>query len=453
MKFQSVFSCALLLGLVACSPARLAFVPEISPPLRQQEVFAWTGQAAGNIMFPCAAGIGWVDAAGQIVTWNPEKNSAGTLYPLPFAVSEPPFYQGGFLVLRSQAGQRLLIFDLARMETRFVAAGFPARQILAVDGEHLVYLDGESLVVCNWSKQADSSRHAVRDQEFFNCHFLSDRILIMGRRQLFIFWVQSGKFQPLTLPQPAGGSFVYLGESIYYGSNARQLVKYSLRRNKPAWKVTLGHDLKRQPLLQSGTVVVSPEDNSVLQLNRRGSVRWWLAFDSTLQQSLVPLADQLAAFLLNNEIEFIDIRRRQATRFKISGRPAGMPLAYKNELYFFVAAGETQTLQRVGNRYGIDVELAPSQVLLPLAPVTFSLRTSNLLRPRIQCVIRAESGQTLLEKKFATTDRAQLVWLPPQAGIYRLQASAVAQNRSEEKEVVFLVFDPRCIILFFLGYF
>ena len=199
--------------------------------------------------------------------------------------------------------------------------------------------------------------------------------------------------------------------------------------------------------------MVSPADNSVLQLNRRGSVRWWLALDSILQQSLVPLADHLAAFLLNNEIKFIDIRRRQATRFKISGRPTGMPLAYKNELYFFVAAGKTQKLQRVGNHYGIDVELAPRQVLLPMAPVTFSLRTSNLLRPRIQCVIRDESGQTLLEKKFATADRAQLVWLPPQAGIYRLQVSAVAQNRSEEKEVVFLVFDPRCIILYFLGYF
>ncbi len=453
MKFQSVFSCALLLGFVACSPARLAFVPEISPPLRQQEVFAWTGQAAGNIMFPCAAGIGWVDAAGQIVTWDPEKNSAGTVYPLPFTVSASPFYQGEFLALRSQAGHQLLIFDLARMETRFVAADLPARQILAVDGEHVVYLDKENLVVCNWLKPDTSFRQAIGDQEFFNCHFLSDRILIMGRKQLFVFWVQSGKFQPLTLPQPAGGSFVYLDGSIYYGSSARQLVKYSLQRNKLTWKVTLGHDLKRQPLLQSGTVVVSPEDNSVLQLNRRGSVHWWLALDSILQQSLVPLADQLAAFLLNNEIKFIDIRRRLATRFKISGRPAGMALAYKNEVYFFVSDGKTQKLQRVGNRYGIDVEMEPRQVLLPLAPVTFSLRTSNLLRPRIQCVIRAESGQTLLEKNFAMSDRAQLVWLPPQAGIYRLQASAVAQNRSEEKEVVFLVFDPRCIILYFLGYF
>lgn len=441
-----------LLAFAACGPARLKLIPEFNPPLRQEEVFVWTGQAAGNVLFPCAAGIGWVDASGQIVTWDPERKTAGDVYRLPFAVSEPPFCQGDFLVLRHQADRQLLIFDLAGMETRFAAGDFSARQVLAVDGEYIVYLDDEGLVVRNW-QQPGSNRQPAGNQDFFNCHFLRDRILIMGSRQLFVYRKQSGQFQLWPLPLPAAGAFAYHDGNIYYGSSRRQLVKYSLRGNKLDWKVKLGHDLKRQPHVLDGTVVVSPADNSVLQFNRRGSVSWWLALDSIMEYGLVPLAGRLAAFLLSNEIKFIDVRRQQVIAFAIDGRPAGPPLAYRNELYFFVASGRSYKLQRVGNHYGIDVEQTPRQALLPWTPVIFSLRTSNLLRPRIQCLIRDEAGQELLLKKFAAADRAQLAWLPKRAGRYRLWVSATALNRTEEREITFLVFDPRQIVLYFHGIF
>jgi hypothetical protein len=438
--------------LAACAPRNLTLVPPVSPPLQQEEVFAWSGQAAGNRLFACAAGIGWVDTSGQIVTWDPEKKAAGRGIRLPFAVSEDLFCQNGFLALPGQAKDRLLIFDLARMETRFVASDLTLRRILAVDGRHVVYLDGESLVVRDWQKQDGDFRQPARDLEFFNCHFLPERILILSRSHLFVFWKQDGRFQQFPLPVPAAGAFVHLGGNIFYGSSQRELANYSLRLNKLDWKMKLGHDLERQPLAQSGTVVVSPADNSILQLNRRGSVRWWLALDSILLYNLVPLADHLAAFLLNNEIKFIHCRGQEVIVFKISGRPTAMPLAYKNDLYFFMADGKELRLQRVGNRYGVDVKISPAQVQLPDAPVTFSFQTSNLIRPRIQCVIRDEAGRALLEKKFTPADRGRLVWLPRQAGMYRLQMSAAALNRTVEKELSFLVFDPRRIILYFQLY-
>jgi len=452
MKPRIFFLSALLAVLVACAPRSLTLVPEVSPPLQQEEVFAWSGQAAGNGLFACAAGIGWVDISGRIVTWDPEKKAAGRGIRLPFAVSEVLFCQNGFLALQGQEKDQLLIFDLDRMETRFVANDLPLQRILAVDGRHVVYLDGESLVVRDWQKKDGDFRQPARDLEFFNCHFLPERILILSRSHLFVFWKENGRFQQLPLPVPAAGPFVYLGGNIFYGSSRRELANYSLRANRLEWKMKLGHDLQRQPLAQSGTVVVSPADNSILQLNRRGSVRWWLALDSILLYNLVPLSDHLAAFLLNNEIKFIHCRRQEVTVFKISGRPAAMPLAVKNDLYFFIAEGKELRLQRVGNRYGIDVKITPGPLQLPDAPVTFSFQTSNLIRPRVQCVIRNEDGRALLEKKFAPADQGRLVWLPRQAGMYRLQMSAAALNRTVEKELSFLVFDPRRIILYFQPY-
>ena len=446
MKIHLVFLFVFLTVIAGCGKPHLTLIPEISPPLIQEEVFAWTGQVAGYTLFPCAEGIGWVDASGQIVTWNAEKKVAGKVFRLPFAVSDPPFRQGDFLVLKSQADDQLLVFDLARMKMSFALRDLKVTQILAVDGDCLVYLDGENLVVYSWQNPAGIFRWPTAEKKFFNCHFFPDRILIMNRRQLFTFWKANGEFQVLPLPLEAAAEFLCQGEYIFYGSSQRQLVKYSLRENKVVWKLKLGQNLERQPCISSRTIVVSPADNNVMQVNSHGSVRWWLALNSILQFNLVPMADHLAAFLMNQEIKFINLRRQQVTIFKINGRPAGMPLAYNHDLYFFLTDGKMQKLQRVGNQYGIEVTLAPDKTQLLGIPITFSILTSNLLKPRLHSVIRDEAGQTVLIKNFEMANPASLVWIPVKAGIYRMQVSASALNRNEEREISFQVFDPQKII-------
>jgi signal peptidase I len=445
-KIRLVFLSGLLAALAGCGKPSLTLIPEVSPPLIQEEVFAWTGQAVDNAIFPCAEGIGWVDASGQIVTCNPEKKAAGRVFHLPFAVSSPLFHQGDYLVLKSQADDQLLTFDLARMKTSFEAKDLKTKRILGVDGDHLVYLDGENLVVYRWQDPAGIFRWPTAENEFFNCHFFPDRILIMSSRQLFVFWKSNGKFQLLPLPLEAAGEFLCQGENIFYGSSQRQLVKYSLRKNMLVWKLKLGHNLQRQPLIAAGTVVVSPDDNNVMQLNGQGSVHWWLALHSILQFNLVPMADHLAAFLLNHEIRFINLRRQQVTVFKIDGRPDGMPLAYNHDLYFFLTSGNMQKLQRVGNQYGIGLTLTPDKTQWLGVPITFTILTSNLLKPHLHIVIRAEAGPAVLTKDFTLADRVALVWIPALAGTYRMQVSAAALNRNEEREIFFQVFDPQKIV-------
>jgi hypothetical protein len=487
MKIQLAFLLGFLSVIAGCGKPRVTLIPEISPPLIQEDVFTWNGQVAGYALFPCAEGIGWVDASGQIVTWNPEKKVAGRVFHLPFAVSDPPFYQGGFLVLKNQAADQLLVFDLARMETSFALKDLQVKQILAVDGSYVVYLDGENLVVFKWQDPAGSVRLPTAENEFFNCHFFPDRILIMSRRQLFVFWKGSGKFQLLPLPLEAATEFLCQGEDIYYGSNQRQLVKYSLRKNKLVWKLKLGQKLERRPLFFTDTMVVNPADNNVLQLNGHGTVCWWSALDSTQQFDLVPMTGHLAAFLLNHEIKFIDLRRQEITTvFKIAGRPSGMPLAYDHYLYFFLPADNMQKLQCVGNQYGIELTLGPDSVMGLGSPISFSFLSNNLVEPNLHMVIRDEAGRTVFSKNIAMTDqvaeaeprstvfgkhramakqaantaagpkvlskkismarRVELFWIPAQAGIYRVQVNVTAQNRNEEKEISIQVFDPQKII-------
>ena len=83
MKNKAFFLIYALIFFCGCRGSRPALVPEISPPLIQEEVFTSAGTLAGDILFPCAAGIGWVCREGKVVTWNAEKNAAGVEIALP----------------------------------------------------------------------------------------------------------------------------------------------------------------------------------------------------------------------------------------------------------------------------------------------------------------------------------------------------------------------------------
>jgi hypothetical protein len=318
---------------------------------------------------------------------------------------------------------------------------------LGVDGRHLVYLDEESLVVNRWPDPAGIFRQPVAEKNFFNCCFFPDRILILSRSRLFIFWKASGRFQELPLPQPAAGEFACSGQHIYYGSSQRHLVKYSPAMRRPAWTLRLGNELIGRPLVRAGGVVLGTTDNSVLQVSSRGSVRCWRQLDSILDRPLLPMTDQVAAFLLDGRVVFLHDRGLRTTVFKIQGRPAGTPLAHGDHLYFFLQDGRpVKKLQRLGNRYGIDLELTPGPALWLGGTVTVSFQANNLVVPRSRCLIRDDAGQTLLEKELGTAGRGSLVWLPQRPGEYRVRVSAAARNRNEAAEASLWVYDPRAFL-------
>ena len=197
---------------------------------------------------------------------------------------------------------------------------------------------------------------------------------------------------------PAASPLFCDGENVYYGSSQRQLVKFSLTQKRLVWKMKLGRTLERQPFAFAGCIVANPADNNVLQVNGRGSVRWWLALKSTMRFDLVPMNDNLAAVLLNREIKFIDLVHKKVTVFKSRGNPVSNPLALGHDLYFMLQEGKTCKLQRVGNHYGIEVEMDPAKVRWTGQSIRFFIQSRNLLKPTFNLLISDREGQTVLSK-------------------------------------------------------
>jgi hypothetical protein len=448
MKFKMPLILLAALSLYpGCRSQRPALVPEISPPLIQEEVGSWTGRLAGEAIFPLAGGIGWVDASGQVIACDVEKKTTAVAFAVPFPVTARPFLQGDLLVLTDEASDRLLVYDLVADGVKFESCRLGAGQILGVAPGVLVCQDSGRLAVRFWERPSEVFRAPEAEERYFNCHFSPERILVLGRERLYTFWRKSGTFESAPLPQPAASPFFLENENIYYGSSRRDLVKYSVEKKRPLWELKLGQVLARRPFAFAGSIIASPADQNILQVNPSGSLLWWQALRSTMSFDLLPMSENLAAVLLNREIKFIDPRLRQVTVFQGMSRPLGPPLAFRRDLYYMAHDnGQAYRLLRVGNRYGLDIELEPAPVRWVGRSLRFTVQPQHLLEPRLECVIVDAQGRTAFSKDMEGGEKASLVWVPLQPGKYVIRVKARAKNRDAQGEVPVQVLDPLQVV-------
>ena len=338
------------------------------------------------------------------------------------------------------------MYDLAAGVVKFEALRMNTERVLGVGPDGIVHLEDSRPVVHFWEMPGNAFRAQEQDKEFFNCHFSPERILVLGKDRLFIFWKKTRRFESLPLPRPAASPFLCDGENIYYGSVDRSLVKFPLPGGGAEWELKLGQVLKRQPLAFAGSIVASPSDQNVLQVNRRGTILWWQGLGSTMSFDLLPMSGYLAAVLLNREIRFIDPRLRQVTSFKIVGRPIGPALVFRGSLYFMTHDGKTYRLQRIGSRFGAEIELEPAPVRWQDRSLRFTLRFHNLPGPSWECVILDAAGGQVFSKSMADSGPVTLAWVPLQAGKYTIRVRARSQGRDWESEAPVQVLNPLQVV-------
>jgi len=157
--------------------------------------------------------------------------------------------------------------------------------------------------------------------------------------------------------------------------------------------------------------------------------------------------------LLNRDIKFIDLGHKQVTVFKSRGNPASKPLAVGHDLYFMLQEEKVCKLQRVGNFYGIEVELDPAKVKWMGQSIRFSIRCRNLLKPSLDLRINDLEGRTLLSRKEEASERLQVAWIPAKAGTYTIKVTANGLNRKADTDVAFQVLDPQKMIFGFYLHF
>lgn len=441
MRVKFIFLLALLAWACACRRPGPRLVPEINPPLAQEEISAWKGEPAWNVLFPCAGGVGWIDHDGRVVACAAAGGAPREVFVPPPAAAAPPVWRDRFLVWRDEPSGRLLAFDLDDCRVKLDALVPGAGPVLGAGPAGLVCLEGGRPALRPWDAPAEAVRAREGDERFFSCHFLPERVAVLGQNRLFVWEKNGRRFRSWPLPAPAASPGLCAGGALYYGSGRRTLVKLAADWKRAEWQMPLGHLLERPPLAFAGALVASPSDHTVLLVNRRGSLLWWQALGSALEYDLLPMAENLAAVLLNRRIRFVDPGRRRTADFSDAPRLLGPPLALNGALYYLAGEGENVRLLRLGNRYGVDVEPEPAAAYWVGRSLRFAVRAHNLVAPRWECAVLDAQGNTVFQRSLPRGETAALAWVPQRPGAYRIRARALGQNREAAGEATVRVHD------------
>ena len=440
----------MLFTLSSCSGIKA--IPEISPTLYDEDVLVLSQKPLAKKIIKNKSDFVFFTVNGEIFRWNPGEKMVNFLYKLKTGIEPEIFNQGNYAVLKQQHSGTYVIFDLDGMKEIAALGNLKIKKIVAVDQKRVVYLsDTGELIFFDYLAKAPLKTLKPDEKTVFNSEIISDKILILSRNNLYIYNKGSNTVKTLTLKYKAGSGFLADGRWIYYGSDKRELIKFSATSGKTRWRFEMGGLLKIKPVLAGPYIVVIPEDNNIYFFNKKGTLHWWEKLDSSRLRPPMPMEKNVVVFLWNQKVKFFNYKKKQVITYPLNLVAKSNPLNIDEYIYIVTeddveekrgaeGAAVYKRLSKIGNHYGVKITTDPQDIKPKGKSVEFNLKSFNLIKPRFRIKIfhiqaaaqpgNAERETVVFERQISKKDKPSFVWIPANAAKYRLVLEAYAENRN-----------------------
>jgi hypothetical protein len=424
------------------SCARLKVIPEISPSLSDIDTLDLTGKDILKSIVQGDQGLVLFTSRGEIFCWDPGQKIVNFLYNLNREVLPGVFHQGNLLALEHQRS-RYTIFDLERMKEHALLENPGIKQIVGLNHERVVFLStaGELTLL---AYRANAPRQSVKLEEneiVYNGCWQGDKIIVLSSLHLYVFNGNGGAPETVKLKHQAVSGFLLDGNSIYYGSGRRELVRFSLRSRKSQWAFKLGDAVEIKPQKLGPYIFVIPADNNIYFFNKNGTLYWWRQLQSSVKFPPVTMKENAAVFLWDEKVKFFNYKKKQVTTYPL-GRPVKTnPLHIDGYIYIVSedkvpgdeeAGPAYRRISKIGNHYGVEVKSVP-QYIKPLGKsVRFDLKAVNLIDPTYKIKITGNLAGTediVFEKQISLKEKPSFVWVPRRPIEYRLLIEIQSLNK------------------------
>jgi hypothetical protein len=453
MKTYNVRLTFLILMVLVCFPVcgrQLTVIPEISYSLSNIDVLDLTGKQIVDTIIKQDPGVVLVASNGEISRWNTEEHMKDFLYNLNRSVFPEAFHQDNYLVLREQdpkpgAGTyTYIIFDLSTMKEYAALESAEIKKILGLNRACVLYLSNANEIIArDYQSGTSLSKLKLGKMEtVYNGEWKGNTLLILTRTHLYTYDQPRNTMERIKLKHKAASPFLLDGRWIYYGSELRELVKFSLSSRKSLWRFKTGDVLTVQPQKIGPYIAIVPQDNNMYFFNKNGSLYWWKKLDSTLRRTPMAMKENVVVFLWDHSVKFLNYKKKEAIAYPLNRLPVTNPVRIGE--YIYVVSEEEITggkeegkitfrrLSKIGNHYGVEVKTDP-QYVKPLGKsIRFDLQPINLVKPGYSIKIMktgAGDNPVVFEKQIPVDDKPSFVWVPSKPGGYRLVIDIQAENK------------------------
>jgi hypothetical protein len=433
-------SVCLFFSFLICRGEKSGSLPEITPVLGEENLLILKTRPLADRLFATVDGFLFVEPEGSISKFDFRSGMIVDRVHLLASIEEAVMAQNGLLALKQAGIDRWIVLDPATMRT---CGEFGIRDVVGVNGRYLVYRSEGRLMFAAFPKGNVLASVPLGSHKLLGCVFLEDTVLAMTEEKLLRFSPSAGRVQEIDLAEKPVSGFLYDRGDIYYGSSSRRLIRFSLGKKKSVWKLKLGGLLSETPLKLARHICVLPLDQNAYFVNFSGAVSWWMQLDSIRQYPPVTMSENLAVFLMNGEVKFLNPRRKTVRGLKLTSRALGGGISGRGYVYFPAAGesgGETE-IARVGNRIAIDISAESPAPRFSGQSLVFSLVPRNLVKPVCKAKLFDDSGKLILEKEFAAGQNLRILWIPEKSGDYLLQAEARGANAVRQNQLKVAIID------------
>jgi hypothetical protein len=442
------YSLLLLILIIACSGcSKVKIIPEISPNLSEIHVLDLTGKNLSRTLALSNSQLVFTTLEGQLFRWDPVNKIVNSLNNLTSNIDPETFSQDGYLILKQLKTGKYSIFQLGDLKEIAGLDDINIQQVLGLDHEILVYLVNKEIHLYNYrSRQLLKTLKIGKRQAYqaYNCEFRDNNIFLFSTRYFYIYDRSRDVVERLELKPLATSGFLLDGNMIYYGSDQRELVQFSLKSRKTSWSFKLAEVLKVIPRKIGQYVAIIPEDNNIYFFNKNGTLYWWEKLNSTLLLPPIVMKENVVVFLWDKNIKFFNYKKKKVTTYPLNRKVKTNPVCIDDYIYVVTEDRVTDDreedegpypshLSKIGNHYGVEIFTDPKYVKPLGKSVRFTLKPINLVEPQFKIKIvksQAENAPPVFDKLISKNDKLSFVWIPKEEVEYRLIIEVEAENKT-----------------------
>ncbi len=437
----------LLILIAACSGcSKLKIIPEISPNLSEIHVMDLTGKNLSRTLAVTNSQLVFTTLDGQLFRWDPANKIVNSLNNLTSNIAPEIYSQDGYLILKQLKAGKYSIFQLDELKEIAALDDINIQRVLGLDHEILVYLVNKEIHLYNYrSRQLLKTLKIGKKKAYqvYNSEFRGNNIFLFSTRYLYIYDRTRDVVERIELKRLATSGFLLEDNAIYYGSDRRELVQFSLKSRKTIWAFKLAEVLKITPRKIGQYVAIIPEDNNIYFFNKNGTLYWWERLNSTWLLEPVVMKKNVAVFLWDKKIKFFNYKKKQVTTYPLNRRVKTNPVCIDDYIYVVtedkVSEGREEEdiylshLSKIGNHYGVEIVTDPKYIKPMGKSVRFNLKPINLVEPQFKIkIVKNQPGNEtpVFEKILSKNDKLNFVWIPAEAVEYRMIIEVTAENKT-----------------------
>lgn len=437
----------MILIIAGSGYTKVKALPEITPNLSEIHVMDLTGKNLAKTLAVTDSQLVFTSLEGQLFRWDPANQIVNSLNHLTSAIDPEVFSQSDYLILKPLKTGKYSIFRLDELKEIAALDQVNIQRVLGLDQEIVVYLVDNEIYIYNYRSRQLLKTLKIgkkKDYQVYNSEFSGNNLFLFSTRYLFIYDRTRDVVERIELTRLATSGFLLEGNEIYYGSEQRELIKFSLKSRKISWALQLADVLKATPKKIGQYVAIIPGDNNIYFFNQNGTLYWWEKLDSAWLLEPVAMKENIVVFLWDKNIKFFNYKKKQVTTYPLNRRVKTNPVYIDDYIYVVTEdkTGEGQEedegpypshLSKIGNHYGVEIVADPKYVKPLGKSVRFNLRPINLVKPKLKIkIVKNQPGNEtpVFDKTISSNEKLNFIWIPAEAVEYRMIIDVTAENKT-----------------------